>query len=315
MNTNALKGVMDMHLHSHPDIAPRKADDIELAKMASDAGMGGFLLKAHIGSSVERAYLVQKMFPDIHVFGGIVLNYPIGGLNPHAVEAFVRLGAKEVWMPSLSAQNMFSYMHAHSTQEDQIAFHKAHGGSSDESSNTALLSSPKPWSKNGHGISILDEKEKILPEVNEILEIISAADTILGTGHLSIKETNALLKAALEKGAKRLLVTHPEYMAEMSMEDQLYWRRKGVFFDRCYFFTNQGSKSIGGAKPFNILVNNIRTVGVDSTVLGTDAGQLKNDFPVEIMKAYLTKLSEAGFTDNEIEQMAVKTPAALLNLQ
>ena len=314
MKKNALNGVFDMHLHSHPDIAPRKADDIELAKMANEAGMGGFLLKSHIGSSVERAYLIQKMFPDIHVFGGIVLNYPIGGLNPHAVEAFVRLGAKEIWMPSLSAHNMFTYMHTHSTQEEQLAFHKAHGGSSDKPSPKTLLSSPKPWSKNGHGISIFDENEKIRSEVNEILEIISASETILGTGHLSIKETTALLKAAREKGVKRLLVTHPEYMDEMSIEDQIYWSQKGVFFDRCYFFTNEGSKSIGGAKPFKILSNNIRTVGVESTVLGTDGGQLKNDFPTEIMSTYLKKLSEAGFTDNEIELMAIKTPAALLNL-
>ena len=109
--------------------------------------------------------------------------------------------------------------------------------------------------------------------------------------------------------------TNCPYMDEMSTEEQIYWSRKGVFFDRCYFFTNAGSKSIGGAKPFKILSDNIRTVGVESTVLGTDAGQLKNDFPTEIMSTYLKKLSEAGFSDNEIERMAVKTPAALLNLQ
>jgi len=124
MKQKMLHGVFDTHLHSYPDIAPRKADDIELARMAAEAGMGGFLIKSHAGSSVERAYLVRKMFPGIHVLGGIVLNYPIGGLNPLAVETYVRMGAKEVWMPSLSAQNMFSYMTLHSNREDQIAFQK-----------------------------------------------------------------------------------------------------------------------------------------------------------------------------------------------
>jgi hypothetical protein len=41
----------------HPDIAPRKTNDIELAQRAAKAGMGGLLLKAHHGSTVERAYL------------------------------------------------------------------------------------------------------------------------------------------------------------------------------------------------------------------------------------------------------------------
>lgn len=314
MKKDLLHGVIDTHLHSHPDIAPRKADDLELARMAAEAGMGGFLLKAHVGSSVERAYLVQKMFPGLHVLGGIVLNYPIGGLNPLAVETYVRMGAKEVWMPSLSAQNMFSYMASHSTREDQIAFQKAHGGSSDKPSHKAAHGGPRPWSKNGRGISIFDEKEKILPEVYEILELIAPSETILGTGHLSINETEALLTAAQEIGVKRLLVTHPEYMAEMSVEDQTKWRGKGVFFDRCYYFTNEASKSIGGARPFEILANNIRTVGVESSVLGSDGGQLKNDYPVELMRAYLQKLSEFGFTDKEIEQMAVINPATLLNL-
>ena len=314
MKKDLLHGVFDTHLHSHPDIAPRKADDIELAQMAAEVGMGGFLLKAHAGSSVERAYLVRKMFPGLHVLGGIVLNYPIGGLNPLAVETYVRMGAKEVWMPSLSAENMFSFMTSHSTEEEQNAFQKAHGGSSDKPSHKAAHGGPRPWSKNGRGISIFDEKEKILPEVYEILEIIAPSETILGTGHLSIKETEALLTAALGIGVKRLLVTHPEYMAEMSVEDQIKWRDKGVFFDRCYYFINEASKSIGGARPFEILANNIRTVGVESSVLGSDGGQLKNDYPVELMRTYLQKLSEFGFTDKEIERMAVKNPVALFNL-
>ena len=217
-------------------------------------------------------------------------------------------------MPSLSAQNMFAYMSSHSTMEDQIAFQKAHGGSSDKPSDKAAPAGPRPWSKNGRGITIFDEKERMLPEVYEILEIMAPSDTILGTGHLSIKETDALLTAAQEIGVKRLLVTHPEYMAKMSIEDQIKWRDKGVFLERCYYFTNEASKSIGGAGRFEILAKNIRTVGVESSVLGSDGGQLKNEYPVELMRIYLQKLSEFGFTDKEIEQMAVINPAALLNL-
>src|SRR5512136_706328 len=99
-----IPGIYDMHIHSAPDIAPRKTDDLELVKAAAAAGMGGIMIKSHLGSSVERAYLVNQVVPDIRVFGGLVLNFPVGGLNPFAVDSYVRMGAKEVWMPTLSAE-------------------------------------------------------------------------------------------------------------------------------------------------------------------------------------------------------------------
>ena len=125
-----IPGIFDMHIHSAPDIAPRKTDDLELAKAAAAAGMGGIMIKSHLGSSVERAYLVNQMVPNIRVCGGLVLNFPVGGLNPFAVDSYVRMGAKEVWMPTLSAEYTLSYQKAHVPLADRIAFNQAHGGAS-----------------------------------------------------------------------------------------------------------------------------------------------------------------------------------------
>ena len=65
--------------------------------------MKAILLKCHHENTVSRAYLVQRVIPGIRVFGGIVLNYYVGGINPAAVEASLRLGGKEVWMPTVDA--------------------------------------------------------------------------------------------------------------------------------------------------------------------------------------------------------------------
>ena len=73
-------------------------------------------------------------------------------------------------------------------------------------------------------------------------------------------------------------------------------------------------KNRRGGTAFRLIVKNIRAVGVDSTVLGTDFGQADNIHPVTAMKDYLQQLYEAGFTEKEIESMAVKTPAYLLNI-
>ena len=309
-----IPGVFDMHVHTAPDIAPRKTDDLELAKAAAEAGMGGFILKSHLGSTVERAYLVNQMVPDIRVFGGLVLNFPVGGLNPFAVDSYVRLGAKEVWMPSLSAEYTLTYQRAHVPLEDRIAFNQAHGGASVPPSMKVQPGDPWPWSKNGRGISIFDETGKIVPEVWTILEILAPKDVILGTAHLSVPETHALVDAAKEMGVKRILATHPEYMAPLSVEDQRVLAKKGVFFERCFVLTTEATKAVGGFLPLDVIVKNIRAIGVESTVLGTDFGQAKNIHPVLAMQEYLKRLREAGFKESEIESMAVKTPKALLGI-
>jgi hypothetical protein len=307
-------GVIDMHVHTAPDLAPRKTDDLEMARMAAEAGMGGFMLKSHLGSTVERACLVNQMVPNIRVFGGVVLNFPIGGLNPFAVDSYVRLGAREVWMPTLSAEYTLAYQKNHVPLADRIAFNKAHGGAFIPPSMKVQPGDPWPWSKNGKGISILDEAGKIVPEIWTILEILAPTDVILGTAHLSVPETHALTDAAKQMGVKRILATHPEYMAPLTIEDQRILAGKGVFFERCLVGITAATRAVGGFFPFDVIVKNIRAIGVETTVLGTDFGQTSNIHPVLAMQEYLERLRQAGFSEDEIESMAIKTPKALLGI-
>jgi hypothetical protein len=230
------------------------------------------------------------------------------------VDSYVRLGAKEVWMPSLSAEYTLAYQKAHVPLEDRIAFNKAHGGDSIPPSAKVRPGDPWPWSKNGHGISIFDEAGKIVPEVWTILEILAPKDVILGTAHLSVPETHALVDAAKEMGVKRILATHPEYMAPLTVEDQRILARKGVFFERCFVLTTEATKPVGGFMPFEVIAKNIRAIGVESTVLGTDFGQAKNIHPVAGMQEYINHLRQAGFKESEIELMGIKNSKALLGI-
>lgn len=38
-------------------------------------------------------------------YGGIVLNWPVGWLNPYAAESALRMGARFIWMPTRDAAN------------------------------------------------------------------------------------------------------------------------------------------------------------------------------------------------------------------
>ena len=170
-----LEGAVDLHVHSAPDVDRRRFDDLELARAARDAGMGAVLIKSHQNSTVERAYLVSRSVPGIRVFGGLVLNETVGGLNPAAVELALKLGAKQIWMPTRSARN-----------------HRMHHGEAG-------------------GIGILDSQGVLLPEVEQIVLAVSNAGCILGTGHLSPEETAVLIAASQRLGAPKILVTHPEW--------------------------------------------------------------------------------------------------------
>ena len=68
--------------------------------------MRGIVLKNHISETASRAALVMKVVPGIEVFGGIVLNNAVGGINPDAVEwmhRFYGSRGKVVWLPTFES--------------------------------------------------------------------------------------------------------------------------------------------------------------------------------------------------------------------
>lgn len=102
---NNIKGLIDTHIHTSPDIKPRICNDLEIAKLASEAGMSAIVIKSHIESTVSRAKLVNDLYP-IDVFGGISLNNAIGGINPEAVNISAKLGGKIVWLPTIDFKRL-----------------------------------------------------------------------------------------------------------------------------------------------------------------------------------------------------------------
>ena len=99
-----VKGAVDLHVHSFPCVIPRLADDRQVVRAAAEKGMKAIMLKSHHESTVSRAYLLKDEFPDIKIFGGVVLNNFVGGVNPAAAEVALRLGAKEVWIEPLGGK-------------------------------------------------------------------------------------------------------------------------------------------------------------------------------------------------------------------
>jgi len=269
-----LEGAVDLHVHSAPDVDKRRFNDLELARAAKDAGMAAVLIKSHQNSTVERAWLVSQCVPGIRVYGGLVLNETVGGLNPAAVRLALELGARQVWMPTRSARN-----------------HRLYHG--------------QPG-----GITILDELGNLLPVVEEILLAMANSDCILGTGHLSPQETSVLIDAAQKLGVSKILVTHPEWGPTFhSCEAQKELAtRAGVFFERCFVSTTH----LCGCVPFETIERAIIETGVGRTILSTDLGQPETPPPAEGMRLYAERLRSAGFSVDQIRTMMQGNPERLL---
>jgi hypothetical protein len=269
-----LTGAVDMHIHSAPDVWQRKMDDLELTRQAAARGMRAILLKSHWTLTADRAYLVQQVVPDVRVFGGLVLNNSVGGFNPIAVEAALRMGAAEIWMPTLS-------------------------------------SAAESTGRVGPGLTVF-ENGHLRASVLDMLCLIAEHGAILGTGHLSPVEILALVPAAHDVGIRKIVITHPGHpLVGMPLLQQEELRdRFGVFFERCLITTVLG----GGHLPFGSMVEAIRRVGPHTTIVATDFGQPDNLSPVDGLACFIAELRSTGFTEAAIARMSRLNPARLLGI-
>lgn len=271
-----LKDAVDLHVHSSPDIDPRRFDDIELATEAARAGMAALVIKSHQNSTVERAWLASKVVRKVQIFGGLVLNETVGGLNPSAVRVALQLGAKQIWMPTRSAKN-----------------HRAHH-------------------RQAGGITVKDNRGRLSRATVDILKLIGETDCILGTGHLSPEESVLLVRHARKYGVKKILITHPEWaLTFFPVALQRELAASGyVTFERCFVSTTHR----GGYTPFRVITDAIADVGVDTTVISTDLGQPDTPPPAEGLRDYAAKLRAYGFSPHDLHRMMRVNPRRLLSI-
>jgi len=294
-----LVGAIDLHVHSIPDGYPRLLDDIEVVAQAKAAKMRAVVLKCHVSSSPDRAYIAQRAVGGgIEVYGIICLNTTVGGMNPEAVNMAIRMGAKGVWMPSHWSQHDVQYM---------AKYRNLMGGDT-------------------IGSEIYERTETILgadgqmkPEVREILRRVAENDIMLSTGHLSLQEAHLLLDEAKAMGIKKLLVHTVNYhVMGYPVEDQKKMVEKGAFLE--YGFTSLPAPlwepaDLSRRISLDDVCRSIRNVGVEHCVLTTDSGQITSPPPIECMRLWGELLKVKGFTQAEINIMIKINPATLLGLE
>jgi len=305
-----LTGLIDTHIHTAPDVRPRTINDIEATQQAAEAGMRAIVFKSHVTCTADRAAIAETIVPGVHVFGSVTLNDAVGGLNPVAVEAALNLGARVVWMPTISARNHIIRFDG----EPPSLIRRRHSDGAPplikrrHSDDAPSLIKRRHSDDAPSGISLVTEEGDLQPVLFDIFDLVRQHDAVLGTAHVSVPEITALVREARAAGVAKVVVTHPELpWVDVPVDVQEELRDLGAAFERCYV------SSIDGA-PFARIVTEIRRVGLDSTVLATDFGRSPLPPPVEGMRAYVAALLAEGFTNRDIQLMAGENPSRLLGL-
>ncbi|HEV7665995.1 MAG TPA: DUF6282 family protein [Chloroflexota bacterium] len=288
-----LEGAFDTHIHSAPDVLPRKFNDLELAKRFKARRMAGFVLKSHYICTADRATLVNEIVPEIQAFGAIALNNSVGGLNPLALDIAGRLGTRVCWLPSVDNANEL----------------EAIAGQRDESKLPYWMSIAREMRALGIAGSFLNVTEdgKVTQATRQCLEIIAKHDMVLATSHIRPSEVMPVVTAAQEVGVQRIIITHPEFPTTLlSISQQQELAKLGVFFERCFTTPNTGKIS------WEQVYANIREVGPASTILATDLGQTTAPYPDEGLGIFASNLLDNGFSENDVRRMVRDNPGQVL---
>lgn len=273
-----LAGAYDLHVHSSPSVFPRMEDGFELIQEAEAAGMAGVMLKSHYEPTALRAELINRHSGcKAKAYGGLALNWPVGGLNVYAVENALRAGAKIIWMPTRDSKN-------------SLRFGDMEGD---------FFRRP--------GITVLDEAGRLKPCVYEIMDAVKGGGGVLATGHLSPEESVLLCREGRARGV-RMILTHPEFprtLIEPAVQKEM--ADLGVWIEKNWFNVVLGRVTI------QEMAATIRLVGASRAYIATDRGQRGQPSPVSEFRRFIQELLRQGLSPDQIRDLARNVPEEILS--
>lgn len=304
------QGLIDLHCYARPCVFERGFSIPQLAKQYCDVGYRAMLVKSHFDCNCDAVEIAREMVTGIEIYGGVVLNWSVGGLNPHAVDAAILLGAKEVWMGNMHAGTL-------STEP----FRTNYGYELSAPDSPWVTRTTKSWMI-APPINVIDLKTgELLPVVYDVLGLIAEADIILGSCHISKRECFALVPEARKAGVKKIVITHPAIGPHPYLgPNPSQWRYWSI--DELKKIAEMGAvlehvstMYVPYRDQFDILAQTIKTVGANKCVLASDCGSTTESHPIEAMRQFILNLRRRGITEQEIDVMTKKNPVKLLGLE
>ena len=282
-----IEGLIDFHNHNAPDVFGRAVDDDESAALYMARKMEAIVLKNHVVSTADRAWLLRKHVPGVKAFGGIALNGPSGGINPEAVQWMWRMQGgfgRVVWFPTFDADN-----------------HVKHFKDAPE------------------GIKVVGADGKALPAVREILKIAKDQKLVVCTGHAAPAQALAIAEAAHDIGHDRVVITHAEFeVVNMTVEQMKRAAALGAKMELDAMGVLMGPNAhLGWMRHWRQVTykesaEHVKAVGAEHFVLGTDLGQTGNPSQPDGYAMMVAGLMAEGITKDQIKTMGREVPGKLL---
>ena len=271
-----VRGGYDLHVHTIPSHFPRSLDDFELARQCDTCGLAGAMIKSHYEPTASRAELANRYSgAQARLVGGVALNWPVGGINPFAVESTLKLGGRIVWMPTRDSENCLRFGNM----------------------NGDFFSRPP--------VQIHGEDGKLLPAFFEVLEVIKKYGAWLATGHLSPAESVEVCKAARQQGVNTIL-THPDWVRTVvPLDIQLELADAGVLVEKVWLNITKGYVTA------QAMAESLQKLGGDRVYLVTDLGQKNGQRPVDGLQDFVACMLEQGISGSELRKMVCDTPSRI----
>ncbi|KKB11755.1 hypothetical protein VE25_11320 [Devosia geojensis] len=314
-----LVGAIDSHVHAGPVLRsnPGHQDPFEVAIEAREAGMRAIVYYDVFGWASGTAWMVNRHVPGIKTFGGYLMNSCHGGLNPRSVRTALYMEDGCRFISFGSHCTYFSASRESTIIDGELVpFKDAYPEFAREELSRAVR---------------IPTEGAISDELAEILQMVADhPDVYLNTGHVSGPEVLRILDLAEEFKIQKVLIAHPARQ-QLSIEQQKDAAKRGFFLEGClvdwlyphaprtHYYVEKKYMDRSGDLPrprrtAAQWMADIRQVGPEYFVLGTDYGIRAASSPVQGMRTMITTLLDYEFTPAEIRAMTADNPARLIGL-
>ncbi len=288
-----LRGAIDSHVHCAPHINERTVTVFDAVRQAAEAGLAGLGIMDVFANTSGLAALATRELGHlgVDVFGGIILEPYVGGIDPRVVENALKMG----YGPDTGARFV------------SLPCHHTRFVAQSERRPADYVAECFHWPDNAP-----------LPDaMKAILDKIAAAKVVFNTGHVTGTEAVRLVEAARKQGVGKILCPASYFSAEEGKEVAA----NGAFLEFSFFVLSHataiGQTMIDGERhrfpPVSLesVVDKIRAAGPEQCVLSSDSGSYVLPPPVEAFRELIVMIQSAGFDDDSIRRMTAVNPAHL----
>lgn len=301
-----VEDAIDIHCHAHEG----QQDALGVAKLASKSGMRGILYKTIVGrkdpaaavDTVRRAlepWCEERGFEPVHVWpGSSVTQGFLSKIEPSWSAKMLKTGVIGLWMPNNTSANTLSLVGGRPSSWDKTADPKAH-------------TEPLPWPdalKYGH--YLLDDKGRLLPEIEEIFRMANDHGAAIFFGHPTKPEFHAMMDLSHRIGFERGVVDHPfSPFVNLTIEEMTEVASAGLWIN----FTYDELSPLLGIDPAN-MYKAVRAIGPERCTLSSDAGEPLFPNSVESLRILRGHMAAFGCTADEIFTMCTANPSFIVGL-